>query len=155
MIAIEKIRTRMQATPYTCGLASLRIVFSYYGVNVHEAELVTAGEVTEEGTAPDKMKAIARHFGFTWYSRSDSSIAEVRRWLLRECPVIVLMQAWGRNDGRSGHYVVITGLGSDSVLLADPSAQFQRTVPMSRFLARWWDVDDKVLRHWFAVVRPK
>jgi predicted double-glycine peptidase len=163
-IIVEGMRSRKQRTPYTCGPAALRSIFRYYGVSVPEKELVLLGDVDREGADPEQLRQLAHEYGFRFYARHNQKIANLERWLLEKVPAIVLLQDWGRNNGRSGHYTVVSGLSESSVLLADPANYTQgdhcvftkgRRMGRGEFLDRWWDVDGgRIYRCWMAVVRP-
>jgi len=161
---LKKFRARKQLRNYTCGPASLRSIFYFYGVSVSEQELVEAGEIKEDGTDVPIMRYLARQYGFSFWSKDNATITEMRRWLERKIPVLILYQDWGPPNGKNGHYAVITGINKDYVEIADPSNyqyadgnKFANTKRMSRevFLRRWFEVEKGIhYRKWFAIIKP-
>ncbi len=161
-ILIEKMKARMQRTSFTCGPACLRSILHYYAIDVPESELVSMGDIDKDGTSPSMLRQLAREYGFRFYSKHNATIHDLEKWLLRELPILTLMQAWGANNGHSGHYVLVSGLSSNEIILADPSnfslGYFTQQKRMSKeeFLSRWFDCDaERTYRHWIAICRPQ
>lgn len=166
MVKVERVRARKQLTNHTCGPASLRSIFHFYGLDVPEKEVVDCGDIGEEGTDPQTMRLMAREYGFSFYSKNKGTFKDLEKWLSRGIPILILYQDWGKPNGNNGHYAVLTGIGKRHVQIADPAnytygdgQKFARTKKMRRdvFLKRWFEYEDngEYYPKWFAIVRPK
>jgi len=123
---------------------------AYYGVYIQEDELINELGTGKDGTRVDKMISVAESKGFHVEAREHWSGLDVKRYIDRGVPVIVLLQAWAerfmtlkdwRNDYDHGHYAVVIGYAKGVVLFEDP-ASFRRTwLREYEFLARWHDLD--------------
>ena len=165
MIKIEKVKANRQLKNFTCGPASLRTVFRFYGINVAERDLIDDADIEEDGTSHDQMKLLAHKYGFTFYSKSNATIEDLKKYLFRNNPVIVDYQL-GANNGDNGHYSVLYGIDDEYVYLADPSNYIEgdnkkfssdTKIQIDKFLENWWDPDDNKneTRRWLAVLKLK
>ena len=166
MTRVENVKARRQLTNYTCGPASLRTIFHFYGLDVPENELVSYGDITTNGTDPQTMRFLAREYGFSFFAKKNGTIPELIKWLERGVPILVMYQDWGPPNGKNGHYAVLTGVGKTHVEIADPAnyvfgekKRFSRTKRMRRdvFLRRWFEFEDGGIyyKKWFAIMKPK
>jgi predicted double-glycine peptidase len=139
-----------QTYDYDCGAKALQTVMAYYGVFVREDKLIQALGSGKDGTRVQRMAEIAQENGFQVTIRENMSTDELRDYLRRGVPVIVLLQAWAervltlkewKEDYDDGHYAIAIGYLRKVFLFEDPSS-FRRTWLREReFLARWHDVD--------------
>ena len=107
---IDKLTTKfLQAQKNTCGPAVMAYVFSYFGEEVHEAELVRQLPMTERGTSMLNLKNLANKYGFTASGVKESYTA----LMLEPLPVIAYI-----NDN---HYVVVNKITPDHIYLFDPA----------------------------------
>ena len=167
MPRIEGVKPRKQQKIYTCGPASLRTIFYFYGVRVSEQELVDMGEITEEGTDDTQLRKLAHEYGFSFFGRANGHVKEVSKWIEKGIPILICYQDHGPADGNSGHYAVLTGIDKDWVDIADPAnhngTPYARSKRMHKenFMKRWFEdeiQDDGTtqrVRHWFSIIKPK
>jgi len=158
------LRACKQKTNYTCGPAALRTIFNYYKVKVSEQELILLGDITEEGTDFQTMRNLSHEFGFSFYSRINGNLEDIKKYLKRNIPVLVCFQS-GVNNGNNGHYSVIYDIDESFVYLADPSnwiegekTRYSKNIKMriDTFMEHWWEEEDvKVIKRWFAIIRPR
>ena len=161
---VEGVKPRKQLTEFSCGPASLRSLFYFYGLNVSEKELVDFGEIEEDGTDIKTMRKIARAYGFTFYSKTNASLADVQKYLVKNIPVLICYQL-GVPNGKNGHYSVVSGISKDFVQIADPSNFWEgdgkkfannRKMTTDKFLKAWFDMDNGIkIRKWFAILHPR
>jgi len=163
MIKLENVKNIPQRRDYTCGPASLRCLFHYYGVDVSEQELIDEGEIEEDGTSFKQMKYLAHKYDFSFYSKNNATLKDIENWLFKKNPVLVCFQA-GPPNGLNGHYSVIVGIDKKYIYLNDPSNYFDgdrhkfindRKMEIDKFLKHWWDIDDQIVKNWFAVIKPR
>lgn len=163
MINIE-VKARKQKTNYTCGPASLRTIFHFYGVNVSEQELIDDGDIGEEGTGFQTMRMLARKNKFSFYSAHKGNLESIKKWLSRNIPILVCYQE-GEPNGDNGHYAVLHGIDEKFIHIADPSNYFEgdmkkftepRKITIEKFLNHWWELDHGTkVKRWYAIIRPK
>jgi len=156
---------------YSCGAASLHAICNYYGVGPpHERDVIQAlGMDRRIGSHPHQIKRVARRYGLAVREYSPMSLAQLRRELDRQHPVMVMIQAWGENGGRprrdyqnhwaDGHWVVAIGYDDDGVIFEDPSLHAVRGfLADDELLARWRDTGPRgrrMERYGLAVWRPR
>ncbi|MBN2180143.1 MAG: C39 family peptidase [Deltaproteobacteria bacterium] len=141
-----------QTFDFDCGAKALQTVMAYYGVDVREDELMEALGTGEEGTPVSGMIKVAQDYGFKVKAGDNWQLADIKDFIDKEYPVIVLLQAWAdrymtlqdwREDYDDGHYAILIGHAKGVLLFEDPSS-FRRTWLREReFLARWHDLDPK------------
>jgi predicted double-glycine peptidase len=155
--------TGRQSFDFDCGPKALQLVMAYYGLDFAEGELIEELKSSSEGTPVNNMVAAAEKRGFRVVARTGFTVHEVRDFVTRGTPVIVLVQAWAdrymtladwKNDNDDGHYVIVIGFEGSDIVFEDP-ASFRKTWMTEReFRARWHDIDpvaNERLDH-FAIV---
>jgi len=146
------LRGGKQNYDYDCGVQALHSVMKYYGVDIQNEELMKSLGTSEEGTPPQAMIAVAQSYGFEVKSGTQWSLNQVKQYVEKGTPVIVLLQAWAdrymtlddwRRDWKNGHYAIIIGLNKDVLLFEDPASIRRTWLREREFLARWHDMDEK------------
>lgn len=165
MTKIEGIKPRKQLKNYTCGPASLRTIFYFYGKSVSEQELVEKGEISTEGTDFLTMRRLANKYGFSFFSQENGHLKSVTKYIEKGIPVLVCYQDHGVANGKNGHYAVITGIDKDWIEIADPSNYWEggyqkfalkKRMRKDLFLKRWFEDEyDHRFKRWFAIIKPK
>ncbi len=126
-----------QVTDYTCGPATLQMVFEYLGkpeTQKHLARLLKTDPAT--GTSHLEMIREAEKGGFYCYVNKGSSLQEIQYFLSRKLPVIV---HFIEPSGEEGHYSVITGMKNRELILDDPWNGKNIKMSMKDFGERWHD----------------
>lgn len=150
-----------------CGPASLKMVFSYYGVEKTEEELaILCGRSSILGVNDKALKRVAKSFGFDAEIQNHSTYKDIQRWLNRGVPVIVDWFSRGRTDYAEGetpdgHYSVVVGLDSDNIYLQDPETGHMRVIDRNDFMRVWFDFngsritsfDKLIIRQLIAIYR--
>jgi ABC-type bacteriocin/lantibiotic exporter with double-glycine peptidase domain len=127
----------LQSDDSTCGPASLRMVFAYYGVDLPEHTIAKACKHTYEyGCQGEDMVCAAEHFGFDVYLKNNSTIAEIERLVNNGVPVIV---DWFCGDPPEGHSSVVIGVSDTDVYILDPYLEEMRVVSRYDFRRCWFD----------------
>jgi len=153
-----------QATNYTCGVAALQSVLSYYGEDVREDVLSKALRANRsQGTARIQIEKYAGKHGYEFESHENMDVQALKKLLDERKPVICLIQAWPDkpvdyvNDWSDGHYVVAAGYDERNFYFMDPSVGGHYSyISASDFPTRWHDTDGKSKLHHFgmAVYKP-
>lgn len=127
----------LQSDDSTCGPASLRMVFAYYGLELSEKEIAIACEHTYEmGCQGEDMVCAAEYFGFDVFLKNDSTISEIKQYVDRGIPVIV---DWFCGDPPEGHSSVVIGVSDTDVYILDPFLEEMRVVSKADFRRCWFD----------------
>lgn len=153
--ALIRVPLVRQATGYTCGVASLMSVLSYYFSTdpvlrwVREDRLAAELGTTGDGTNHRDIARVATAKGLKAEVRRNMTIAELKQVLDGGAPVIVAIQAWNDNasgykdDEDSGHYVVAIGYDARYFYFMDPSVLgTYACIPAAEFPDRWHDVEN-------------
>jgi len=144
------LHTGRQTYDFDCGAKALQVVMAYYGIDVREDQLIEELGTGKDGTRVDKMISVAKSKGFHVEAGEHWSILDVKRYVDKGHPVLVLLQAWAerfmtlkdwRNNYEDGHYAIVIGHAKGILLFEDP-ASFRRTwLRDYEFVARWHDLD--------------
>ena len=140
-----------QATPWTCGAASLMAALIYFGVFDEPESRLDAelGATREQGVHPQRIAAEARAFGLAAEVRTGLTLNDLAYELARGSLVILDLQAWpAQRTARSevgwedGHYVVLVGLDDQRIYAMDPSVRTgYGYLARDALLRRWHDYD--------------
>jgi predicted double-glycine peptidase len=141
-----------QTFDFDCGAKALQVIMAYYGIDIREDELIKELECDSDGTPVKNMIAVAQKRGFQVVAQCGFPLEEVKQYVDKNHPVIVLVQAWAerymtledwREDNDDGHYVIVIGYHGYAIVFEDPSS-FRRTwMTEEEFVARWHDVDPR------------
>lgn len=131
-----------QQTAYSCGASCLQAICKYYGVGPDdEWEFVRALRPDHRfGSDPEPIQRAARRLGLSWRAYAGMTVAELKAELRQRHPVLLLVQAWGRErragrlrrrldyrgQWRDGHWLVAIGYDRDAIYFEDPSLQAVR-----------------------------
>jgi predicted double-glycine peptidase len=161
LIPVPMVR---QGTNYTCGVAALQSILHYYGVSYREDVLARALHADpKEGTDHRQIERFARHKGFTVEKKLNMTLDELKAWVDRRIPALVLIQAWPdkprdySSDWDDGHYVVTVGYDDEKLYFMDPSTLGNYTcISLASFVERWHDRDQQSVYPHFgmAITRP-
>jgi ABC-type bacteriocin/lantibiotic exporter with double-glycine peptidase domain len=152
-----------------CGPASLKIVLSFYGMNVSEQELAElTGATRDLGTTAEKLIEAAEKLGFKGDIRNECELCDIESWLKIGVPVIVDWFTIGRDDydedirSADGHYSVVCGIDDTHIFLQDPETGSKRTMKREVFDRVWFDFagdrirsDELILRQCIAIYISK
>lgn len=164
-IKTRAIKARKQRLSFSCGPASLRTIFHFYGLSVSEQELIEKGQIQNDGTSHQMMSKLARMYNFKCYSKSNASVEDLEKWIKKGYPVIVNFQL-GIPNGVNGHYAIIYGYDDKFFFLADPANYNEEDgkkftennkITRKKFIESWWDNDEKAneTSKWYCLIRPK
>ena len=140
-----------QSTSFSCGAAAVQSVLYYYGTDWSEGDFIEELETSpEKGTSVAEITAFFQGQGLKVTS-GQMDVAQLRYWVDRFVPVIVLIQAWAdgvepadhyADQWGDGHYVVVIGYDEKNIYFDDPSILDNRGfIPVDEFMLRWHDVD--------------
>ncbi|OGF26475.1 hypothetical protein A2477_02320 [Candidatus Falkowbacteria bacterium RIFOXYC2_FULL_47_12] len=142
-----------------CGPATLKILFSYYGIEKTEKELAKiSGWDKVLGIDDRGMKKAAEKLGFKVKIKNNSSYQEMQSWLKKGTPVIVDWFTRGRNDypeseTADGHYSVVAGLDNKFIYLQDPEIGKMRKIKRYDFMRVWFDFTGDYIKSGELIIR--
>jgi predicted double-glycine peptidase len=161
------LRIGRQTFDFDCGAKALQIVMEYYGVEMREDELLKELKTDEKGTDYTSMIALAEKNGFQVFASDGVSLEELRRFINRGYPVIVILQAWAdrymtledwRASYDQGHYAIVVDYQNHIIVFEDPASIRRTWLSEEEFLARWHDIDPKTrekVEHFAIVLKGK
>lgn len=142
-----------QDNGYSCGPASLQMVFSYFGKKLGEAKLAKLAKTTKSGTSHVNMINLARKEGFYCYVHNNSSINQIKHFIDLNLPVII---NYIEPKSEEGHYAVVVGYKRNKIILDDPWNGKNFKISIKEFKKRWYDYHKKhKYSRWILVISKK
>ncbi len=135
-----------QTFEYDCGAKAMHASLSFYGINTNEYDILRIARTTpRSGTSLQGMLAVAKHFQLIAEVK-EISITELKKYIDRKMPIIVLLQAWPKkkvkdwkNHWGDGHYVVAIGYDKEKVYFEDPYSILRTYLTYQELEERWHD----------------
>jgi predicted double-glycine peptidase len=150
-IVLLDFPNQRQGTRYYCGVDCVETVLAYYDIDVREQDLATILDADpKNGTSIERMvKFISMQRGLQVEYRQNMTINDLKKYLNKKIPVIVMIQAWPSKDVKdwedewnSGHYVVAIGYTDTKILFGDPATYYEVSyIENGEFMKRWHDED--------------
>lgn len=133
-MAFRKKHYRSQVDTRDCGVASLAMVFGYYGSYYSLATLRELAKTTQEGTTAFGLVKVAEGEGFeTRAIRADMTLFDE--------DIIYPFIAHVLKNGNLMHYYVVTGCDKKTIHIADPDPKVKMIkMPRERFEKEWTGV---------------
>ncbi len=137
-----------QTYDYDCGARVVQSVLAYYGLNIRGGKIMKlAGTNKRQGTPIKGIIKVAKAYGFK-YKAGEMNVSQVKEYIDRGIPVILLLQAWSRrkkidwkNNWADGHYVVAIGYDNRRLYFKDPSSIWRTFLTYRELKERWHDID--------------
>jgi uncharacterized protein len=137
-----------QRYEYDCGANAVKAVLEYYGQDFDERPIMKiAGTTSRFGTTVEGIKRTLKKFGLK-YAAKKMTVAEVKRYIKRGVPVILLLQAWPiperkisdwKNWWADGHYVIAMGYDEKKMYFEDPMCEVRSYLSFAELQDRWHD----------------
>ncbi|MCX6246740.1 MAG: C39 family peptidase [Bacteroidetes bacterium] len=141
-----------QAFEYSCGPSAVQAVMAYYGEEFRESELLPLLKTgKDDGTYTKDIVKFLHYQGLSTQLKYGMTTEELFRFIDKNIPVIVLIQAWGSEENfknnykecwDDGHFVVVIGYTDKNVLISDPALFTEGFIPVGEFRNRWHDLDE-------------
>lgn len=149
-----------QTYEYDCGAKSLHSVLIYYNIDVSEEEIIAITKTNKKGTPVKGIIKAAKHFGLK-ASEERLNIEQLKKYIKKKIPVIVLLQAWPKSKVRNwrqhwddGHYVVAIGYDRKKIYFADPYSILRTYLTHGELKERWHDIDSSIKKKYFNLGLP-
>lgn len=140
-----------QKKSFTCGPASLQMVFSYFKEFRSQNALAKKVHATKEnGTDHGHIIEAARKEKFYCYVNNNSTTNEIKHFIDLGLPVIV---NYIEPAGNEGHYAIVSGYGRGKIIMNDPWNGKNFRLAEKEFLSRWYDYMKKhKYEKWIMVI---
>jgi ABC-type bacteriocin/lantibiotic exporter with double-glycine peptidase domain len=140
-----------QENDYSCGPATLQMVFEYFNIVESQAEIAARGNTSEDsGLAEKDLVRLVREAGFFCYRNSSATFHHIAHFLQLEIPVIVHYIEPSDNEG---HYAVVVSINQTHITLNDPWNGEGFTLDLHEFDQRWCDEESEDGK-WIMVIAP-
>jgi len=127
------------------------MIFAFYGKRFSEESLTERLNTSaSSGTRHKSLIDIAQSEGFYVYVNNNSSLEEVRDFILEKIPVMVHFIEPSNDEG---HYSVVVAVREDSIVLNDPWNGEGFTMSDRDFLNRWRS-EDSCNDCWIMAISP-
>jgi ABC-type bacteriocin/lantibiotic exporter with double-glycine peptidase domain len=144
---VHKYQTNLN----NCGPASLQMVLGYFKTIETQKRLSKRLKTNSDvGTNVSAMINEARRQGFYCYVNNDTVVSEIRYFIARHLPVIILYIEQADN---MEHYSVIRGFKGKTFFISDPWSGNIK-IKEAEFIARWHDKSLK-FNNWLMVLSPE
>jgi len=142
-----------------CGVASLKIVLNYLGIDKTENELAKLTDlILGLGVSDQSIAKVAKSLDLKVEIKNESSFKDIEDWLGKRVPVIVNWFTRGRQDYNSskvadGHYSVVFGIDEKYIYLQDPEIGAERKIEREDFMKVWFDFTGYFLKPEELIIR--
>ena len=151
----------LQNTSYNCGVVCVQAVMAYYGIEYTEPKLdKLLGTSKKWGTNITPIIKFFKQRDFK-VAYGTMSVDDVKKYIHRKIPVIILIQAWGpegvdyTHTNQYGHYVVVSGYNSKGLMIEDPAIFGRGFILYSHLKKRWHAEDNGVVENFGIAVWGK
>jgi len=149
LIRIPLVR---QPDSWSCGVASVLSVLSYYGKEMGYEDIAKGVKATKaDGADHRNIITFLKEQGLEVELHKGMLLSDLQSFIDNGTPVIVVIQAWSPNpddyekNWDSGHYAVVVGYDLENIYLMDPSTIGNYTyIPREEFSKRWHDQDQEI-----------
>jgi ABC-type bacteriocin/lantibiotic exporter with double-glycine peptidase domain len=135
---LGQVEPYQQLKRYTCSAATLLAVIKHWGMlGFDEPTLSNLIEVSpEHGADIEAIRRTAMQLGFVAEVINFSSLAQVKKYLDADIPIIANVQSWRKPEDR--HFVVLTAVDRMHVYLMDPNTPGNhRILTHAQMLEQW------------------
>jgi predicted double-glycine peptidase len=141
-----------QSYDYSCGPGAVQAVLAYYGEDYRESQLIDLLKTDKDtGTYVKDIVKFLDSLGYITDVKQNMTKEELFSYIDKNIPVIVLIQAWGKEADflkhyketwTDGHFVVVIGYTEKDIVCSDPGLFKSGYIPIEEFIDRWHDYDE-------------
>ena len=125
----------------------MHALLSFYGISTNEYDVLRIARTDpQKGTSLQGILAVAKHFQLSAEVK-EMSLEELKQYLDRKIPVILLLQAWPKKKIKDwkkhwsdGHYVVAIGYDQQKIYFEDPYSVLRTFLRYKELGERWHDL---------------
>ncbi len=135
--------------PGLCGPASLKIVFSYYGIEKTEVEIAKLCDARPEmGVPASGLITCCEHLGLHAILKDEAELKDIIMYVQNNIPVLV--QWWCEDDG---HWSVVVKVDTENIYLQDPHLGMMRAMRLETFYRNWFDFHQTIMKKENLILR--
>lgn len=150
---IRRVPYFKQRASYTCGPASIKMVFRFFGLKLNDEELVRSLKATKSnGTRHMALINLARKKGFYCFVHENSSLNTIKHFVDIDLPVIINYIEPSEDEG---HYAVVTGYKKGRLIIHDPWNGKHFSLSYGDFQKRWKSKYESGSKRWILVLSKK
>lgn len=140
-----KVPFFLQELRYSCFPACLKMVLSFYGVDVQEKKLRDLCDVSEgRGATWFDAKRAVESFGSNFKMKVNATIDELKNLVENGVPVIVSVDIFDLGwDKHQGHTIVILQINNE-LIYHDPQRGRELKIAKEKFIAIWKKRDNRL-----------
>ena len=144
-----------QKRDYSCGPASLRMILSYFGLEVGEEKLIELCGTNRLGTSRFQIVEAATKLKFRADTFAELTMEQICDILEANLPIIALIDAGRIYGGISGigHFVVIVGRMESKVVYHDPVMGQNLVTEEEIFFQAWQEFKFRGVKIWKSTER--
>lgn len=142
-VCVSGFPSVVQANEWMCGPAVVHSIFGFYGKFVFQQDLIKELKTTEEwGTDIIQMYKTFENHNFR-IKKGTFSINQVKRFIDRNTPVILEIQAWADEEidyattYENDHFLVAIGYDTTGILFEDPYIAHKGHIEYEELEKRW------------------
>ena len=137
-----------QTYEYDCGANAMQSILAYYGFDVAECEIMKLARTkAKTGTPIAGLKKVAKKYNLK-YDGKKMTVADLKKYLDRKIPVILLLQAWTKKEKidwpkwwSENHYVVVIGYDKKKIYFEDPASTLRVSLTSAELEERWHGIN--------------
>lgn len=149
-----------QSDSSRCGPACVKMILSYYGIDVTEDDICTHCDHTYElGCTNEAIQKALDHYGIASIIKTNCDLADIEYWIRHHIPVIIDWFTPGINPGPedmpNGHASIIVGIDRERVYMLDPENGQHRSILREEFMRVWfdWSIDPHITPSTQLIIR--
>lgn len=139
-----KVPFFLQELKSSCFPACLRMILSFYGMDIQEKKLRDLCNVSEgRGATWHDAKRVIENFGLNFKMKVNGTIDELKGLVENGVPVIVSLDIFDLGwDKHQGHTIVILQI-NDELIYHDPQRGGELRIAKERFIEIWKKRDNR------------
>lgn len=142
-----------QETEYTCGAASMRMIFENLGIKKTEKQMVKLlGTNKVRGTWEKEFPKLAEKYKFTYIVERKGTIKDLKKYLKEGFKIIICYDVVYEGVG---HYAILKNINSKTVVLTDPWYGKDHEYKINYFKKIWKTPNEHDLRWFFGIKKNK
>lgn len=152
---MPKVPYFRQKRDYSCGPASLRMILSYFGLEIDEEKLIELCGTSRLGTSRFQIVEAATKVKFRADTFAELTMEQIYDILEANLPIIALIDPGKIYGGISGigHFVVILGRMDNKVVYHDPVMGQNLVTEEEIFFQAWQGSNFRGVRIWKSTER--
>jgi predicted double-glycine peptidase len=138
MVTETKFKLHKQEYDYSCGPASLQMLYEKFGLSIAESRIIEEMGPNNEGYSWNEIKKNIGKQGLRSQLLRDSSFEELLKY-----PNEIVCYHTNRSKDPGFHYSLVLQIDDNSITLADPNFGDVVTYGREQFMSIWHDEEGR------------